>query len=372
MHKPARYLTIARQLTTEILAGKYQKAGRLPSEVQLVKRFRVSRPTVGQALRCLQDDGLIERRPGSGTYLSTAAPRPARNTLPRIGMIVPSLRRTEIFEQIIGEIATLVRAAGYDFWPGVTASPVAEARMTVEEAERLCGDFISQGVKGVFLVPFEHQHDREAANRRISDRLRLSGISVVLIDRDLGPFPSRSAFDLVGVDNFLGGYQLVEHLLRMGLRRFAYVVRPLSASTVDARIAGARAAMAAHQVECPRHFVFTGDPADIKFVRTFAKPSQLDAILCASDHTAAQILQTLSRLHIRVPADLRVVGFDNVPFAGLLTTPLTTVEQSCRDIAVSACEAMNDRLLNPALPPRSIVLTPRLVVRESCGACQVK
>src|ERR1019366_239269 len=105
-----------------------------------------------------------------------------------------------------------------------SASPVNEAKMTVEEAEMQCARFIERGVLGVFFVPFEHQTDREAANRRITERLRQAGIPVVLLDRDIGAFPNRSTFDLVGVDNFAGGYLLAEHLIKLGVRRMAYVM----------------------------------------------------------------------------------------------------------------------------------------------------
>jgi LacI family transcriptional regulator len=69
-----------------------------------------------------------------------------------------------------------------------------------------------------------------------------------------------------------------------------------------------------------------------------------------------------------VPRDLRVVGFDDVRYATWLPVPLTTVHQPCREIAAIAFRAMLERVADPAIPPRSLVLTPRLVVRESCGA----
>ena len=65
---------------------------------------------------------------------------------------------------------------------------------------------------------------------------------------------------------------------------------------------------------------------------------------------------------------MRVVGFDDVKYATLLSVPLTTIHQSARDIAVTAYRAMLDRIAEPTLPARSLLLTPRLVVRESCGA----
>jgi LacI family transcriptional regulator len=321
-------------------------------------------------LRDLQEQGLIDRRKGSGTYLRPEKER-AQDThlaMPQLGMIVPNLRHTEIFESICGEIASLARVNDYGLWWGASVSPISEANMTVEEAEALCSRFIEQGVAGVFFVPFEHQANREAANRRITERLRQAGIPVVLLDRDIGAFPNRSAYDLVGVDNFAGGYLLAEHLIKLGARRLAYVMRPLTASTVDARIAGARISMLAHGLEAPLPFVYSGDPTDLKFVRSFAQSHQLDAVLCTSDHLAAQLLQSLTRLGIRVPQDLRLVGFDDVRFASLLTIPLTTMEQPCRDIAITAFNALRERIKNPTLPPRTLMLTPRIVVRETCGA----
>jgi LacI family transcriptional regulator len=63
-----------------------------------------------------------------------------------------------------------------------------------------------------------------------------------------------------------------------------------------------------------------------------------------------------------------VVGFDDVRYATLFSVPLTTMHQPCREIAATAFRAMLDRIADPALPPRTLVLSPRLVVRESCGA----
>ena len=370
MDSSTKHRTISRELAAEILAGHYRQSGRLPSETQLVTRFKVSRPTIGRALRSLQEQGLVERRAGSGTYVRSGKDRPADmlSASLQLGMIVPSLRQTEIFESICGELASLARVDDYGLWWGGGASPMSETKMTVQEAEELCTRFIERGVAGVFFVPFEHQADREAANRRITERLRQAGIPVVLIDRDISPFPTRSEFDLVGVDNFAGGYMLAEHLIKLGMRRLAYVMRPLTASTVDARIAGARIAMLNHGLEPPRNFVYAGDPTDSKFVRSFAQAQRLDAVLCTSDHIAAQLLQSLNRLGINVPKDLRLVGFDNVRFASLLTIPLTTMEQPCRDIALTAFNALRERIANPTLPPRTLMVTPRLVVRESCGA----
>jgi LacI family transcriptional regulator len=170
------------------------------------------------------------------------------------------------------------------------------------------------------------------------------------------------------VDHFAGGYLLADHLLKLGCRRPAYVARPLSAPTVGARIAGAREALLDRGVPVPQGFVRVGEPSDRALVRGLTARGQVDAVLCANDHLAAELLHALEKAGVRVPGDLRLVGFDDVRYATLLSVPLTTMRQPCREIAVTAFRAMLERIADPALPPRSLVLSPRLVVRESCGA----
>ncbi|WP_050029278.1 GntR family transcriptional regulator [Verrucomicrobium sp. BvORR034] len=367
-----KHQEISRQLATEIAAGKHAGNDRLPSEAQLVKRFNVSRPTVGRALRDLQEQGLIYRRAGSGTYVresvTSAGSAGARTSFRQLGFILTSHGKPEIFESIFGELSGLARVHDYGMWWGGTSRPKTEMDTRVEEVEALCEQFIEKGVAGVFFVPFEHRPYNQAANHRIIERLRGAGIPVVLVDRDIGAFPERSPMDLVGLDNFAGGYILAEHLIKLGAKHLGYVVMPFSAPPADARIAGARAAMMAHNLEVPRDFVQTGDPGDVKFVRQIVAGSRVDALMCTTDFVAARLLQSLSHLKISVPQDLRVVGFDDVQVASLLSVPLTTMHQPCRDIAHMAFNTLLERMTSPTLPPRMVLLSPHLVVRESCGA----
>ena len=94
-------------LETEIAAGRYKDGDRLPSEVQLVQKFSVSRPTVARALRDLENKGLIDRRAGSGTYVRSNHQRTVATRI--LGLLVPGLATTEIFQIICGEIASLAR-----------------------------------------------------------------------------------------------------------------------------------------------------------------------------------------------------------------------------------------------------------------------
>jgi DNA-binding LacI/PurR family transcriptional regulator len=357
---------ISRHLETEVASGKYDDGSKLPSEIQLVRQFKVSRPTVARALRDLEAKGLIERRAGSGTYLRIDGKRSA--TARVLGLLVPGLSSTEIFQIICGEIASLARVNDYGLLWGGSSNPRQDNDASLKHAEEICEQFIERKISGVFFAPVELQPAQKEANRLLAESLREAGIPVVLIDRDLLSFPERSDFDLVGIDNMAGGFMAAQHLIKMGCRRLFFVARPLSASTVDARIAGVRDALVRNRIEPDAGWVRWGDPTDAKFVRSLVAGRQADAFICANDDTAAVLIRTLESQGIHVPHDFRVVGFDDVKYATLVSVPLTTIHQPCRDIAVIAYRTMMERLAEPTLPARCINLTPHLVVRESCGA----
>lgn len=362
----ARFREIARQLREEIASGRYGMEGRMPSEAQLVRRFGVSRPTVARALSVLATEGLLERRAGSGTFARHGAPGVASTKL--LGLLIPGMGNTEIFQLIGGEIASLARMHDYSLVLGGSESVLPDPVDGLKQAEMLCRQFIERRVSGVFFAPYELVPEKEEANRTLAVVLREAGIPVVLLDRDMLGFPARSDFDLVGIDNVSGGYLLAEHLLKLGCKRIHFVARPFSAPTVDARIAGVREALSRWKVPAEDGWLHIGNFEDKNFLRRLVGPGRPDAFVCANDHTAALLLGILRKSGIRVPEDIRVVGFDDVKFATLVSPPLTTVQQPCREIAVTAFRAMMDRQTDATLPACHMSLSPRLVIRDSCGA----
>jgi LacI family transcriptional regulator len=365
-HSEHKHLEISRALIAEIAAGKYSESDRLPSEAQLVNRFNVSRPTVARALRDLIAEGIIERRAGSGSYLRNKSS--AKFTTRQIGLLIPGLGTTEIFEIICGELANCGRGSEYTFLWGGSTHPRLDQDGSREHAREICDQFIERRVTGVFFAPFELTVGKDEINRHISDRLSEACIPVVLLDRDLAPFPQSSHFDVIGLDNVAAGYMLAEHLIKLGCRRLAFLMRPLSAPTVERRYAGVREALARHKIEILPGWLQTGNPQDEKFVCSLMAGRKWDAVICANDLTAAQLIRTLETSRYRVPRDIRVAGFDDAKYATLVSVPLTTIQQPCKDIAAIAFQTMLSRIAAPTLPARNILLPPRLVVRESCGA----
>ena len=358
-----KYRRISNELRSAILAGKYPEGTRIPSEAELGKTFGASRLTVARALRELQLEGLVSRRAGSGTY----ACRPKAVAGHVFGLLIPDFGRTEIFEPICRGMMDAPHASSHSLlWgPSSTSNPPSG-----EQALQLCQQYIAKRVSGIFFAPLELVPDMDEVNNRIIESLAQAEIPVILLDRCFLPYPNRSQYDLIGIDNRRAGYMVTHHLLKLGCKRISFLARAHSANTVDARIAGYREALFLYGVPCLPEWVLRGDPSDTDFIRRALAEAPTEAFVCANDHTAAHLMRSLFTLGFRVPEDIRIVGIDDVKYASLLQVPLTTLHQPCEEIGAAALSAMLERVNYPGTPTKDILLPVKLVVRESCGAAR--
>jgi DNA-binding LacI/PurR family transcriptional regulator len=361
-----KHQAISRELRAEIAAGAYSGGKKLPSESQLVARFGASRPTVIRALNDLQQEGLIERRAGSGTFLRNQPAVPPTRVL---GLLVPGRGGTEVLDVICGELGSFARLAGYGLLWGRSTHPLQDRTLDAQLAEEACHQFIARQVSGVLFAPFERYDKSDTVNLRLLDMLRQAGIPVVLLDRDVAGFPLRSEFDLVSIDNVQAGFLMAEHLIRLGCKQLRFLLEPGSAPTLDARLAGVREALLKNGISPPVNLRSEGSPEDGKFIKRLLG-SKVEAVICGNDFTAARLLKTLTGLGVRVPHDLRISGFDDVRYATLVAVSLTTIRQPYRELAQVAFHTLEERIREPTLPVRTILLKPSLVVRDSCGVYQ--
>ena len=356
-----KYRKILEKVRDDIVSGKYKPGQRLPSESELVLRYGASRMTVFRAMRELQTMGIVTRRVGSGTYVSQVAVSGSHV----FGLLIPELGQTEIFELICKGMMESQEGTHHSLLWGNTGSQESEKE---EIAQQLCRHFISKRVAGVFFAPVEFSLARSEVNHKIVAALDQARIPVVLLDRCIEPYPRRSNYDLVGIDNRRTAYAAAEHLVKCGAKRIAFIARPNSAPTVDARIAGYREALQTLTGKADRDRVHLGDATDAQFVKSVMRSSRPDAFLCANDLTAGKLMRTLLSLGHRIPEDVRIVGIDDVRFAQLMPVPLTTLHQPCREMGRIALAVMLDRIANPDLPARDVLLGCPLVIRQSCGS----
>lgn len=341
----------------------------LPTDTQLVEEFGVSRPTIARAMNELAHSGLIERRAGAGSFVAkkkTDEPLPQTRT---IGLLIPGLGETEIFEPICSEIASLCERHHFSLiWGNVSTQ---QGLSPAEKSLALCKKYIEDQLKGVFWAPLELAWEMEDVNTRIAEMFVEAGTAVIMLDRDYLPYPYRSRFDLVGIDNVRAGYLQAEHLIQHGIERIVYFARRQSASTVIKRIHGFRLAKmdAARGKEkmflMERDTVF-GEPAEATAIEELLSLNP-EAVICANDITAATLMRSLLDRGIKIPAEIRVIGLDDVRYSSFFSVSLTTLHQPCRAIGEAAVNAMAFRLSNRQAPPQEINLNCELKIRESCG-----
>jgi DNA-binding LacI/PurR family transcriptional regulator len=357
----AKYKRIYEELREAVAAGRYRQGDKLPSEVELVEQFSASRPTVARALAKLESDGLVQRRAGSGTFITD----PSRHKGYVFGLLIPELGQTEIFEPICQGLSRARIGTHHELLWGPTLQPGEPKEV---EAEHLCESYLKRGVTGIFFAPLELTEGKDEVNLRITRALDEARIPVVLLDRDIYEYPQRSSYDLVGIDNQRAGFKITEHLLLSGCRRIVFLARPNSAPTVKMRISGYRAALHAFSQMGAAELLEIGDPRDISFIRQLLSRLRPDAFVCANDYTAAQLMTTLNGIGVSVPSNIRIAGIDDVKYASLLQVPLTTIHQPCQEIGATALLAMLDRIAHPKAPARDFLVDFQLVVRQSSGS----
>lgn len=184
----------------------------------------------------------------------------------------------------------------------------------------------------------------------------------------------RSHLSIVHYDNFLGGKLATEHLLQQGYRRIGHISGPLDWWESRQRKAGWQAALGDFGIEVQEAHCTEGNwsssSGDSAFRQLRAQYPEMDAVFVANDQMALSVLQTACRSGIDIPAQLGVVGFDGLAETPYYWPPLTTVSQDQHLLGCTAVEEIVrfiEAVHSQEEPasPRTIVLTPELVVRNS-------
>ncbi len=190
-----------------------------------------------------------------------------------------------------------------------------------------------------------------------------SDVPVVFIDGD-----PASGRPLVTVDQVAGARAATKHLLDAGHQTVWHVSGPTDWFDSAGRIQGWRETLEEAGAEVPPLLSADWSAAEgYRSGQMLARMPEVTAIFTANDHLALGILRALHERGRRVPHEVSVVGFDDVPEAAFFIPPLTTVRQAFGDVARAALGLLLGQMRAEAETPEHIVVPPRLVVRESVG-----
>jgi len=335
------------------------RTGRAPTLDEVARRAGVSRSAASRAIN-------------NAIHVSPATRLAVERAVRELGY-VPNVMAQALARQKVGAV---VLAASHD------------------NAELFGDPFFGQVIVGVtsalesteldlklLLCHPERGHDRV---RRMLRRPRADGVMVMALRGDdplqrmvvesglpavFGGRPLHGRPDwFVDVDNRDGGRIAAEHLVRLGRRRVATIAGPADSHAAVARLGGVVDALSGADLDptLVEHADFTRDGGARAMERLLERDPTIDAVAAASDNMAAGALQTLQLHGRRVPQDVAVVGFDDLPIAQLAHPALTTVQQPIRSLGYEMARLLLAVVDGEA--PSSLLLPTRLVVRASAPA----
>ena len=352
----SKYKSLIETLKSNILSGKYGVGKPFPSVRALIKRFGLSNTTVLQALDELVHQGLISRKQGRGTFVTN------QGTSRKIGLIVPGVACTDFFQPIVSEINQLARKEDYQLLFAEVFSLDRDER--VHQVRELAADFVRKRVAGVIYEPLAEPGGKDA-NDHILRVFKRARIPVVLIDCDIVPFPERSEYDVIGVNDVEAGAKIASHLLSVGAKKIHFLISKLCPTTFLNRLYGAEAELI-RAGRFKKGSVLYAEPEDVAALkRHIRKNGKPDAFVCSNDPNAVVFKKTLEAAGLSIPKDVMLTGFADMPMASLMTPTLTTIRQDRNQLGGVAFRRLLQRIEEPNLPANEILFPAPLVVRES-------
>jgi len=262
----------------------------------------------------------------------------------------------------------------------------------------LYGEFFSEVIRGVdqmaqdhgyhILVSSSHNVPSEIAAALTAMRGRVDGVVIMSPAIDAATLAENlpttlpvvllncavegTEFDALGIDNYGGAHSMVRHLVVSGRRRIAIICGAPGNGDADARLQGYRAALDEAGIERRAEWEIAGDflersgyTAAERLLRLSPRP---DAIFAANDSMAIGAMSALQAVGCRVPDDMAVTGFDDIPISRYMSPPLTTVRIDIAGLGGRAVRALVRAVGSKnAHERRQEILPAELVVRESCG-----
>jgi LacI family transcriptional regulator len=193
-----------------------------------------------------------------------------------------------------------------------------------------------------------------------------TNMPLVLVGR---PY-SADSVSYVDIDNINAAHNAVRHLTRLKYERIAMISGPEKNITSIDRQEGYRRALAERNLHSDDSLLARGDFTELSGYYAMKQliPARPQAVFAASDIMAIGAMRAAREAGLRIPEDVAFVGFDDLPLPAQPGPQLTTVRQPVQKFGSTAVEILIDVIENGIEPPRRIIMSTELIVRESCGA----
>ena len=350
-----KYRQIADDLRRRILQGELRSGQQLATERELCQRYGVERVTARRALAMLQDEALIEKRPGIGSFVSGGTapeerPRASRSLLFAMRQNDNGIRHntTSCNTKLFFALEDICRKNGWLL-----------SYLATDDETSLTGVLEEHSVQGVFLVSSYQE-------QVISELIRLKMPAVMLNHVDprlLSVMP----------DNQGMLRQVIGHLTDAGHRRIAYIDGMPDSCNARERWEAFRSALFLCGIRVDPSLYFVGNwtyeggrEAARQLLSTRVRPT---ALFAASDMMAIGAMEEFRRQGVRIPDDISVVGYDDLDLDALLSPPLTSATVDFGHMSEIAFERMLDRIQYGERPQdRYVIRMPAHLIRRGSVA----
>ncbi|MDB5053853.1 MAG: Transcriptional regulator, LacI family [Bacilli bacterium] len=189
-------------------------------------------------------------------------------------------------------------------------------------------------------------------------------VPIVLVDRKVS-----GDFDSVTVNNVLGGFLATDHLLKRNRSSVMFLAGDLKINTYFDRLQGYKLGLKTHGLEFDEslvHLCKVSHEAGYQYMeKLLTKPFDIRSIFVENDLIALGVMKALLIKGIRIPEDVAIVGYDNIPTSYLVVPSLTTIDQPKYLIGKKAGELLLSKINGNKEAKKQIVLDPEIVVRET-------
>ena len=306
--KKPLYVAVQDSIKDDILEGALKPYQKLPQEQEFIEKFKVSRITIINALSQLADEGILERIPGRGSFVSESAyeicqnsrfPYQARSPQKKkiISLLLPGVHG--IFSlNIINGILSVLEPTEYDLIITTTFPHMHE--------EKLITELLDFGSSGFIVFPL----DKETYNEKILE-MKVNKFPFVLIDRIFQGIETNHVLS----DNYSGAYKAGDYLCGLGHKNIGLInFTPLPTSSAIDRINGFKDAVDSHR--CKLTLVLENMPTDYESListpefQRIADDPEITAIFCTNFYVAIFLHRYLVSRGVKVPEDKSIICFD--------------------------------------------------------------
>lgn len=352
-NKP-KYMALYEWIKERIEDQTFQNGDKLISENTLCEKFEISRQTVRHAIGRLEQEGLVERRRGSGTYIRTDRLEIKDPTM-TIGIISTYLD-DYIFPSIINGIESVLTKNDYSISLGLT-------RDKVENERNLLNSLLQKGIDGLIVEGTKSALPNP--NIEIYKEFYKKGIPVIFINgyyAELHP-------NYVVVDDVFGGRMATDYLISCGHKTITGIFK-YDDMQGHRRYRGFQDSMYnAGKIICEEKLMwFATDDSKIfdeaYEAETLKKLEGVTAVVCYNDEIAVKLIKLLESHFISVPEDISVISFENSNLATMSHMGITTVAHPGKVLGEMAAQELL-KTIKKEKNKSEQRMKPQLIVRES-------